>query len=277
MTGGAAAGSPAWQAGRVASFRDRALRRLPRWLVEEAPRDHPESDAQLRRRRRAVAATLAVGGGLLGASLASKPGSSRFYALTGATALTWIAGGLAAGPLHLGRAPGRGATRRPLGTPVLLGVGAFGLFYGCALVARRIPVLDRAIASVLQYADRGSAPLVYASTLVSGVGEEVFFRGALYDAVPRRPVATSTAVYVLATTATRNPALVLASGVMGTLFGLERRASGGILAPLLTHLTWSALMLRFLPPLFRRPRDAAHAPRKARSPSRSRSTSASST
>ena len=38
---------------------------------------------------------------------------------------------------------------------------------------------------------------------------------------------------------------------MGTLFGLQRRASGGIQAPLLTHLTWSALMLRYLPPLFR--------------------------
>jgi hypothetical protein len=35
------------------------------------------------------------------------------------------------------------------------------------------------------------------------------------------------------------------------LFGLQRRATGGIQAPLITHLTWSVLMLRFLPPLFR--------------------------
>ena len=61
----------------------------------------------------------------------------------------------------------------------------------------------------------------------------------------------STAVYALATTATRNPALVLASAAVGTLFALQRRATGGIQAPLLTHLTWSALMLRYLPPLFR--------------------------
>jgi uncharacterized protein len=39
---------------------------------------------------------------------------------------------------------------------------------------------------------------------------------------------------------------------MGTLFSLQRRASGGLQAPLLTHLTWSTLMVRFLPPLFRR-------------------------
>jgi hypothetical protein len=59
-------------------------------------------------------------------------------------------------------------------------------------------------------------------------------------------------VYTLATTATRNPALVLAAAVMGSLFGLQRRASGGVQAPLLTHLTWSALMVRLLPRLFRR-------------------------
>jgi membrane protease YdiL (CAAX protease family) len=39
---------------------------------------------------------------------------------------------------------------------------------------------------------------------------------------------------------------------MGMLFAWQRRATGGIQAPLLTHLTWSVLMLRFLPPLFRR-------------------------
>jgi uncharacterized protein len=118
-------------------------------------------------------------------------------------------------------------------------------------VARRVPVLDRAIQKVLRSADEGSAPLVLTTTLANGLAEEVFFRGALYAAVgSERPVLTSTAVYGLATTATRNPALVLASLAMGLLFGLQRRASGGIQAPVLTHLTWSALMLRFLPPLF---------------------------
>ena len=37
---------------------------------------------------------------------------------------------------------------------------------------------------------------------------------------------------------------------MGALFALQRRASGGIQAPILTHLTWSTLILRYLPPLF---------------------------
>ena len=58
---------------------------------------------------------------------------------------------------------------------------------------------------------------------------------------------------MLTTSATRNPALVLASGVMGLLFAVQRRASGGIQAPILTHVTWSVLMLRYLPSLFRNP------------------------
>lgn len=239
------------------------MTRLPAWLVEPVPRDHRETDAAFRRRRR-VTATVAVGGaGLLGVSLSTKPGSPAFYGLTMAVAGTWVAGGLASGPLHLGwmLTPGS-RLRRPVGTPVALGIGAFGVFYGAALVARRIPVLDRAVTRVMRYAHQGSTPLVATTALANAVAEEVFFRGALYAAPgAERPVVTSTAVYALATAATRNPALVLASVAMGSLFGLQRRVTGGIQAPVLTHVTWSALMLRFLPPLFAdRPRPGSPPP-----------------
>ncbi|GAA3233043.1 hypothetical protein GCM10017691_28270 [Pseudonocardia petroleophila] len=225
---------------------------LPRWLSEKVPRDHRESDARFRRRRRVVAATSLAGAGMLGAGLSTKPASPAFYGITLGTAATWVVGGLASGKLHLGWMQYGDNLRRPIVTPVLTGVGAFGTFYAAALVAKRIPVLERAISSVLQYADQGNQGLVVLTTLANGAAEEVFFRGALYAAVgERRPVVASTGVYMLATVATRNPALVLASGVMGALFGLQRRSSGGIQAPLLTHLTWSTLMLRYLPPLFR--------------------------
>ena len=143
--------------------------------------------------------------------------------------------------------------RRPVLTPVVSGVGAFGAFYAAALVARRIPVLERAIGLVLRYADQGTTPLVLTTTLANGVAEEVFFRGSVYAAAgATRPVLASTAVYGLATTATRNPALVLASLPMGLLFAQQRRITGGIQASMLTHVVWSALMLRYLPPLFAR-------------------------
>jgi membrane protease YdiL (CAAX protease family) len=44
--------------------------------------------------------------------------------------------------------------------------------------------------------------------------------------------------------------LVFAAAILGTVVALERRASGGILAPILTHITWSLSMLFVLPPIF---------------------------
>ncbi len=50
--------------------------------------------------------------------------------------------------------------------------------------------------------------------------------------------------------ATGNPMLVFAAVLLGLLLGLQRRASGGILGPILTHCTWSLTMLLVLPPVF---------------------------
>jgi uncharacterized protein len=233
--------------------RAQVVQALPHWLTEKVPRDHREPDADFRRRRRVVAGVTATGAALLGASLQTRPASWQFYALTGGVAATWVAGGFASGPLHLGWMQACDETlRRPVVTPVLTGAAAFGAFYGCALVAKHIPVLDAAISSVLAYAHQGNDALVLTTTLANGAAEEVFFRGALYAAIgEQHPVALSTAAYALSTVTTRNPALVLAATAMGTLLGAQRRASGGIQAPVLTHLTWSVLMLRYLPPLFR--------------------------
>ena len=227
---------------------------LPKPLSHVVDLGQVEPARVRRRRRRVVGATALAGAGLLGASLSTDPGSRRFYLSTAAVAGLWTVGGLASGPLHLGWIENRDSElRRPVLTPVATGVGAFGVFYAGALVARRVPVLDEAVSRVLRFAEEGEDRWVLATTLANGLGEEVFFRGALYAALGEHdPVVASTAIYTLATTTTRNPALVLAAGVMGTLFALQRRASGGIQAPTITHLTWSALMVRYLPPLFRR-------------------------
>lgn len=202
---------------------------------------------QTARRRRALALS-ALGAGLLDASFSAHPGSRTFYGLTFALAGTWTAGAWAARPEE-------GVRLRPgvipVAVPVVLGAGAAGAFFGAALIAREIPVLNRALTSVLSYEHRGSSRLVLASTLLNGAAEELFFRGAVYDAVGfPAPVLASTAVYATVTAASRNPALVLASVAMGIVFGMERKLTGGVQAPLLTHLTWSALVLRYLPPLF---------------------------
>ena len=64
---------------------------------------------------------------------------------------------------------------------------------------------------------------------------------------PRAAVASTTIVYVLVTAFTLNVALVVAAIVMGTIFAFQRRATRSVLAPVVTHLTWSTLMLLALP------------------------------
>lgn len=200
------------------------------------------NSADLLARRRRVAVVALAGTGLLGASFAAEPDSARFYRLTLATAATWTLGG---GP------PAESERPAPVLVPIALGAATFAVFYGCGLVARRIPFLRKAITGVLRYAERGPTPRVLLITLANGAAEEIFFRGAVYSVAGRHPVLAATGVYACTTAATRNPALVLASVVMGTLFGLQRRATGGIQAPMLTHLTWSTLMVQYLPRLFR--------------------------
>ena len=239
---------------RWQDLRRRVRGRMPMPITHVVPIDHHETDDVVRRRRRVVAGVSVLGAGLLGASLSTRPGSKEFYGATLTVAGVWTAGGLVSGPLHLGWIQAQDERlHRPVLTPVAPGVAAFGFFYACALVARSIPPLDRAISRVLVFAEEGEEPLVLLTTLANGLGEEIFFRGALYAALGHEhPVVTSTAVYTLATTTTRNPALMLAAAVMGTLFGFQRRASRGLQAPVLTHLTWSTLMVRYLPPLFRK-------------------------
>jgi len=123
------------------------------------------------------------------------------------------------------------------------------VFYSAALAVRRHRALRHAIASVLRYADAGSAPLVVLIASGSAVAEELFFRGALWSGP--RPLRTTTLAYAASTAATGNPALVLAGLITSVIFGWQRAATGGVLAPALAHVTWSVLMLRYLPPLFR--------------------------
>lgn len=207
-----------------------------------------------RARRGPVLAATGIGGAaLLSLSLSTKPGSPRFYILTMGLAGTWAAGAISSGPLPL-RRPGRRHNDLLVARSVLTGAATFGLFYGAARLARHMPPLNRAIGTVLGYADRGSMPLVLLTASANAVAEELFFHGALWPAKHQpHPITTTTLAYAATTAITRNPALVLAGIATSTLFGMQRHTSGGVLAPALSHVTWSLLMLIYLPPLYHTP------------------------
>jgi membrane protease YdiL (CAAX protease family) len=222
---------------------------LQRALWDVVPRDHRQTPAALRRRQLVTIAFVVLGAVVLGFSLRIDPGSGWFYVSTAVLALVWTVGAFASGPLHLGRITWRDTLARPVVTPILLGAVIVGVFVLGGLVIREIPYLQEQVGSVLDYADQGSLPLLVVITAVNGIAEELFFRGAAYAAIPRRPVLWTTVAYVVATAATGNVMLAFAAILLGVVVGLERRASGGILAPILTHCTWSVSMLLVLPPV----------------------------
>ena len=224
---------------------------IRRSLWDVVPRDQRDSAAAFRRRQVVAAIVVLVGAGVLGWSLRLEPGGNTFYVAAILLAGVWAAGAFLSGRLHLGRIAGEGELFvRPILAPILLGLLLVGLFVLGALVVREIDPLATYVSSVLEYADEGSLAALAVITLVNGIAEELFFRGAMYAAIPRHPVLWTSLAYVVATLATGNVMLAFAAILLGAVCGLERRASGGVLAPILTHVTWSLSMLFLLPLLF---------------------------
>jgi uncharacterized protein len=224
---------------------------IRRSLWDVVPRDQRDTPEAFRRRQLVAAVVVLVGAIVLGWSLRLEPGGNAFYVAAVLLAGVWAAGAFLSGRLHLGRiAGGTEIFVRPILAPILLGLLLVGVFVLGSLVVREIDPLADYVSSVLAYADEGSLTVLAVITFVNGIAEELFFRGAMYAAIPRHPVLWTTLAYVVATLVTGNVMLGFAAVVLGAVCGLERRASGGVLAPILTHITWSLSMLFVLPLLF---------------------------
>ena len=224
-------------------------------LVDPVPRDHTEPDSAFHRRRVVAAVTLLVGAVVLAWALRIEPGDPTFYVATFALAAVWAGGAFLSGPLHLGRGhtrAGRGSSRAIVQS-LALGFLLLGVFMLGSVVVARIPVLREPVQELLDHARFGSLALVALITTVNGIAEELYFRGALYAGVGRRhAVAVTTVVYTLVTATSGIPLLILAGALVGLVVGFQRRVTGGILGPAITHLTWSLGMLFLLPPVLDR-------------------------
>jgi membrane protease YdiL (CAAX protease family) len=219
-------------------------------LWDMTPRDHRQSDRDFRRRQVVSGVVVVIGALVLAFALrGTDTGSAEFYGATLLLALVWTVGAFASGPIHLGRVGvDEKAAARPIVQPILVGLGLAAVFVVGAYVVRQIPPLADQVRSVLEFAGEGSSALpLLVVTVLNGIAEELFFRGGLYAAIPRRQVPITAIAYAVATAATGNVMLAFAALVLGVVVGLERRASGGILAPVLTHIVWSVTMLHALP------------------------------
>ena len=127
---------------------------------------------------------------------------------------------------------------------VVLACAGFGSTFALRSVEPLVGVLARDLASdahtVALLSTAFALPYAFIQPVLGPIG----------DALGKERV-MSTCLAVLAVALT----LCCVAPDIGSLFGLQRRASQGLQAPLLTHLTWSALMVRYLPPLFRRAHD----------------------
>lgn len=218
-------------------------------LVQPLDHDHRDPDGAVLRRRIVAGVTLVVGALALGLAISVRPGDPMFYTWALGVAAIWAIGAFGSGPLYLGRGRTRaGGTSWSIVQSLILGGVLLALFLAGSLVVARIPVLSGPVDTLLDHARYGSLALVTITTVVSGFAEELFFRGALFAALPPRwRVAGSSVLYAVATVFTGVPLLVFAALALGVLVGAQRRVTGGFLGPVITHLTWSVGMLYLLP------------------------------
>lgn len=180
----------------------------------------------------------------------------------------------------------RGASVWATMTPVLVGLGVLALLTGRPEAAEDVTPAAAAAAglvggvalylatrafvavvaprwrafrvqSVAMYGRRGSRPLgavLALSALLMVPGEELFWRGLflpeLEHALDAAPLAAVLAWvgFVAANLPSRNLAIVAGAAVGGVAWVALAAWSGGVLAGLLCHVAWTALMLAF-PPL----------------------------
>ncbi len=221
-------------------------------LLDPPPYEPVEFGRRLLRRRVATAVTVPVGAVLLRVALSTPARDPAFYLWTATVSVAWLAGALLSGPVPL-RAPSPPRARLGAVAAVVTGLLAAATVVGAAVIARTIPPLRADLAAVLAHAPRGTLLPVTVLALANGAAEEVFFRGAVYAAAGRAyPVAASTGIYTLVIALSGDVALALAAAALGFLLGLQRRVTGGVLTPMLTHLSWTVVTLPALTRLLAR-------------------------
>jgi hypothetical protein len=144
-----------------------------------------------------------------------------------------------------------------VGLAAVAGLGAGLLLYlataAFVLIVRRWHVFDQHVAEI--YDQRRGLSLGLALLLAAAVnatGEELFWRGlwqsrlAVTIAWPAGAVVTW-AAYILANMASRSLPIVAGAVVGGAVWGALALWTHGVLAPLLCHAVWTALMVAVPP------------------------------
>jgi uncharacterized protein len=166
------------------------------------------------------------------------------------------AGSLLLLPSLAAPAPGSG---RDIAVAVRLGLGLLtgaGLFVATRLfvaVAGRFRVFAAAMHDAYGRAESVAVSVAIILSIVAALGEEVFWRGLVYRVGVDRGLslgaaaAVGVALYVLANAPSRLLPIIVGAAVGGALWAALAWWTGGILAPIASHMLWTGLMLGFPP------------------------------
>jgi membrane protease YdiL (CAAX protease family) len=192
-----------------------------------------------RRRLPVLLLTLVAAAVLTRTAYRAPVGSSRAVIVSYVLAVVLLAGAVLSGGMPAAHRRGR----HPVVGPVLTAVALFVAFALLGEVVRLVPPLRDAVDEVQRRADGGFGLLLAAC--VTGLAEEVFYRGALFERLPF-PLVTVTLAHMATTLPAGNAALTCAAGFLGVVLGTSRRVCGGWFAPAVTHVTWTVLMVTLL-------------------------------
>lgn len=200
-------------------------------------------------------------GGLCFATL-SADGSPSFYAGTFiAAAVWWISWWLFGGSEDGSRNAFKEAfqpqpgylPRKEALRGFALGAGLLAIFVVSALVVMRIPVFAEPVDKLMENVRVGGLAMTALTTAINAAGEEVFFRHVLIRKLELLGLAgkwlavIAVGIYALVTVAMGVALLVFAAVVLGALTYYEARRSGGVVSPMVAHMTWSLGMMFILP------------------------------
>jgi len=211
---------------------------------------HPEAPVDRRPPWAAVAVIalcLLIGAGFLYGTFVVGYDTALFFQFSFVLAACWVAVYIAGLAIRDGRTS---AERASLGRAI--GLGALGGFaVGIvsiigAWVLSLLPWTADLIVGVLGPIRAENFTPVFITALLVGATEELAFRGGVFALFRRRPVLWSTVIYAIITCATINPALVVATVVLGVPFAWLRAWTGRVVAAVTAHVVWTTVTLTVL-------------------------------
>ncbi|GGG71825.1 type II CAAX prenyl endopeptidase Rce1 family protein [Corynebacterium pelargi] len=192
------------------------------------------------------ALVLCAGGFFLGVALHSDFDSLRFNVSALCMAGVWLLG-FAVKPARISRSDFSARALRPA---VLAACALVCITLVGALIVPSLPWLEARVLGLLSQLRGPSVWTLALIAAVGGIAEELYFRGTLFDALPRSVAALGTTVaYIAVVCASGMILLMLAAAALGALAAFLRARFDNVVACAMFHVAWSVPVLLIVPHL----------------------------